>query len=110
CGEARVDPATPFAADGPEKGQGCGGDEWIELSEVAGRIQYAGEISDAFDATVFDNVQKHIKYLVLTNTWPKFVTEIQARRRSDESERSDRTGESNSSLASRISNLINSIF
>ncbi|OTB14114.1 hypothetical protein K445DRAFT_23893 [Daldinia sp. EC12] len=110
CGEARVDPATPFAVDGPEKGQGRGGDEWIELSEMAGRIQYAGEISDDFDATVFDNVQKHIKYLVLTNTWPKFVTEIQARRRSNESERSDRTGESNSSLASRISNLINSIF
>ncbi|KAI2776424.1 hypothetical protein F4815DRAFT_484683 [Daldinia loculata] len=110
CGEARVDPATPFAVDGSAKEQGRSGDDWIELSEVAGRIQYTGEISDAFDATVFDSAQKHIKYLVLTNTWPKFVTEIQERRRSSESGRSDRTGGSHSSLASRISNLIHSIF
>ncbi|KAI1466968.1 uncharacterized protein F4812DRAFT_451811 [Daldinia caldariorum] len=110
CGEARVDPATPFAAEDAEKRQGRSGDEWIELSEMAGRIQYAGEISDAFDVTVFDSAQKHIKYLVLTNTWPKFVTEIRDRRPSSESGRSDGTGESNSSLASRISNLISSLF
>ncbi|KAI0134974.1 hypothetical protein F4814DRAFT_436800 [Daldinia grandis] len=110
CGEARIDPATPFAVDGSAKEQGRSGDDWIELSEMAGSVQYAGEISDAFDTAVFDSAQKHIKYLVLTNTWPKFVTEIQAQRRSGESRRSDRTGGSNSSLASRISNLIHSIF
>ncbi|KAI8959230.1 hypothetical protein F5Y11DRAFT_333836 [Daldinia sp. FL1419] len=109
CGEARVDPATPFAMDGPTKGQGRGGDEWIELSEMANRIQYAGEISDAFDATVFDSAEKHIKYLVLTNTWPKFVTEIQAQRRSIESERSGDSGGSYTSIASRISSFIRSI-
>ncbi|KAG5662593.1 hypothetical protein KAF25_005011 [Fusarium avenaceum] len=34
---------------------------------------YWGDIPEGFDATIFDNSEKHIKYLVLTNTWPKFV-------------------------------------
>ncbi|OTA97435.1 hypothetical protein M434DRAFT_391897 [Hypoxylon sp. CO27-5] len=111
CGEARVDPATPFATDGA---RGIGGetdssDAWMELEEVAGRIQYVGEISDAFDATVFDRAQAHIKYLVLTNTWPKFVTEIQQQRRSGETQRSGGTGNSSSTLASRVSSFIRSI-
>ncbi|KAI0380425.1 hypothetical protein F5Y04DRAFT_281809 [Hypomontagnella monticulosa] len=116
CGEARVDPATPFAADrspGMERGDSDrtadSSNDWIALGEVAGRIQYVGEISDAFDSSVFDHAQDHIKYLVLTNTWPKFVTEIQQQRRSGETERSDRTGESQSTLASKVSNLIRSI-
>ena len=32
-------------------------------------------IPDNFGATAFDNVEKHIKQLVLTNTWPKFVND-----------------------------------
>ena len=36
-------------------------------------MQYWGEIPDEFDETVFDDAEKSIKYLVLTNTWPKFV-------------------------------------
>jgi hypothetical protein len=31
------------------------------------------EIPDAFNEMVFDPAEKEIKYLVLTNTWPKFV-------------------------------------
>ncbi|KAK4248985.1 hypothetical protein C7999DRAFT_13076 [Corynascus novoguineensis] len=42
---------------------------------------YEGDIPEAFDATVFDAAQASIKYLVLTNTWPKYVRE----RRSSES-------------------------
>lgn len=117
CGEARVDPATPFSADGSSGSSRRGSDgtadssgDWIELGEVAGRVQYAGKISDAFDSTVFDKAQAHIKYLVLTNTWPKFVTEIKERRRSSETGRSDDTGMSDSSLASRVSHLIHSLF
>ncbi|KAI1098151.1 hypothetical protein F4804DRAFT_136479 [Jackrogersella minutella] len=110
CGEARVDQATPF--DGPSQSSDSETDsahDYIELQEIAGRIQYAGEISNAFDFGVFDRAQAHIKYLVLTNTWPKFVTEIQQQRRSGETERSHGTGKSQSTLASRVSNLIHSI-
>lgn len=31
------------------------------------------EIPDSFNEMVFDAAEKEIKYLVLTNTWPKFV-------------------------------------
>ncbi|KAI4938442.1 hypothetical protein J4E85_000882 [Alternaria conjuncta] len=31
------------------------------------------EVPDAFNELVFDAAEKEIKYLVLTNTWPKFV-------------------------------------
>ncbi|KAG6006895.1 hypothetical protein E4U21_006614 [Claviceps maximensis] len=36
-------------------------------------VQFWGEIPEAFDESVFDEAVKHVKYLVLTNTWPKFV-------------------------------------
>ncbi|KAK3299753.1 uncharacterized protein B0H64DRAFT_357 [Chaetomium fimeti] len=36
---------------------------------------YAGDIPAAFDASVFDAAHASIKYLVLTNTWPKYVRE-----------------------------------
>ncbi|KAI2471276.1 hypothetical protein F4781DRAFT_130658 [Annulohypoxylon bovei var. microspora] len=112
CGEARVDPATPFTTGGSSQGtdnEADTGGDWIELGEVAGRIQYVGEISEDFDFGVFDRAQAHIKYLVLTNTWPKFVTEIQEQRRSGETERSQDTGNSRSTIASRVSNIIRSI-
>jgi hypothetical protein len=32
------------------------------------------EIPDAFNEMVFDAAENEIKYLVLTNTWPKFVS------------------------------------
>lgn len=116
CGEARVDPATPFSGDSSPGGTRRGSDnssdpsdDWFELGDIAGRVQYAGEISDAFDVSVFDRAQAHIKYLVLTNTWPKFVREIQSQRRSGETERSDETGMSNSTLASRVSDFVRSL-
>ncbi|KAH8841459.1 hypothetical protein MCOR27_001775 [Pyricularia oryzae] len=37
------------------------------------RAQYFGEIPDEFSDQVFDDAEVSIKYLVLTNTWPKFV-------------------------------------
>ncbi|EGR47475.1 uncharacterized protein TRIREDRAFT_63981 [Trichoderma reesei QM6a] len=36
-------------------------------------VQYWGSIPDDFDQTIFDDAERSIKYLVLTNTWPKFV-------------------------------------
>ncbi|KAI2619205.1 hypothetical protein GGR54DRAFT_132734 [Hypoxylon sp. NC1633] len=115
CGEARSDPATPFSDDGsPIPRRGSDGEtdtsgDWMELSEVAARIQYEGDIPEEFDATVFDRAQTHIKYLVLTNTWPKFVNEIQQQRRSGETERSDGTGMSRATFASLVTNFIHSL-
>lgn len=36
-------------------------------------VWYWGEIPSAFSHESFDEAEKEIKYLVLTNTWPKFV-------------------------------------
>ncbi|KAM7215432.1 hypothetical protein V8F06_009192 [Rhypophila decipiens] len=44
---------------------------------------YDGEIPASFDATVFDVAQADIKYLVLTNTWPKYVRERRPSESSD---------------------------
>lgn len=39
------------------------------------RIVFWGDIPDAFNMSIFDEVEHSIKHLVLTNTWPKFVKE-----------------------------------
>lgn len=36
-------------------------------------IWYWGDIPEDFSVEIFDEAEKEIKYLVLTNTWPKFV-------------------------------------
>lgn len=83
-GEKRaVDPALPFesfmmttptkvassgaSAHGSEKGI-------ITASmDVSDRALFWGDIPENFDGHVFDDAEASIKYLVLTNTWPKFV-------------------------------------
>jgi hypothetical protein len=60
------------------------------------------DIPETFDGTIFDAAQASIKYLVLTNTWPKYVRE----RHSFESSGSSRscwTGSSSSSSSSSLS-------
>ncbi|KAM4065863.1 Regulator of G protein signaling superfamily [Hirsutella rhossiliensis] len=83
--KCEVDPATPF--DMPELSpkasttptSSCGGSEKAVVatsedgSAVGDRVQFWGEVPGSFDETVFDDAEKSIKYLVLTNTWPKFV-------------------------------------
>lgn len=51
--------------------------ETLVLNETqrASGLWYDGEIPQVFDATAFDVSQAGIKYLVLTNTWPKYVRE-----------------------------------
>lgn len=39
-------------------------------------VEAGGEIDAAFDEKVFDAAEKSIKYLVMTNTWRKMVTEM----------------------------------
>jgi hypothetical protein len=83
-------PATPFApgADWPREpgagplshgserqiiGSSKNSNTDVGLRAMADRVAYWGEIPVAFDVTVFDKAETSIKYLVLTNTWPKFV-------------------------------------
>lgn len=78
-GERRVlDSATPF--DFPIGGQApstsSGSEKEMVMrtnSCIEDKVQFWGEVPDQFDETVFDDAEKSIKYLVLTNTWPKFV-------------------------------------
>lgn len=52
------DPATPFE----------------QSPHNAGHVlNFNGEIPSGFDATIFEDAEISIKYLVLTNTWPKFI-------------------------------------
>jgi hypothetical protein len=39
------------------------------------QIVYGGEVPAEFTMTIFDEAEASVKYLVLTNTWPKFVKE-----------------------------------
>jgi hypothetical protein len=90
-GEATSNPATPFDVEAPVP------------ASSASNLTYRGEIPAAFEPAVFDRAENHVKYLVLTNTWPKFVTDMQSQRRSSETERSLLTQGSGESGWSRIS-------
>ncbi|KAK8913148.1 hypothetical protein VCV18_011620 [Metarhizium anisopliae] len=98
CGEASANPATPFDIEAPMPLN-----REVSHSDMATLAKYRGEIPAAFTLGVFDNVQSHIKYLVLTNTWPKFVSQMQSRRRSSETGRSVITDASGRSHGSRLS-------
>lgn len=45
-----------------------------ELRSSLKHVSYWGEIPVGFNAEVFDVAERSIKYLVLTNTWPKFLS------------------------------------
>lgn len=94
CGEGSVNPATPFEDDYST----------LPPQDVGIRARYTGEIPDGFNLAVFDHVQDHIKYLVLTNTWPKFVEAM--RRQSSDSMESGYTATSESSLSSWLSSRL----
>lgn len=55
-----------------------------DYDTVAERVQWWGDIPDEFNANVFREAEKSVKYLVLTNTWPKFVKEMLDLRPGDE--------------------------
>ncbi|KAI1854391.1 hypothetical protein JX265_012425 [Neoarthrinium moseri] len=48
----------------------------IELGELSRPAEYITTIPQSFKRTVFDKAHRNIKYLVFTNTWPKFVGQI----------------------------------
>lgn len=98
CGDCRVDPATPFNFE-PEAAN----------SSLWSMVRYTGPIPPGFGPDVFDKIQSHVKYLVFTNTWPKFVEHLQRRRRSSESERSNLTSASSKTLVSRVSSTVSGL-
>lgn len=59
---------------------------------------FRGDIPTAFDASVFDAAHGSIKYLVLTNTWPKYVRE---KRSSDSLSRESRAADTYDSKESK---------
>lgn len=71
-------------------------------------IDYRGEIPAGFGYDIFDISESHIKYLVLTNTWPKYVKEV--RRRTNMSEWTGNSDDSQVTLAHRISSLLHRVF
>ncbi|TPX12655.1 uncharacterized protein E0L32_000832 [Thyridium curvatum] len=92
--EEEVDPATPFEMVSvrrpPPAGvpSDAGSEKGImgeatatttttttadDLTAIADRAFYWGDIPAGFGEGVFDDAEASIKYLVLTNTWPKFV-------------------------------------
>ncbi|TQW04460.1 Regulator of G protein signaling superfamily [Cordyceps javanica] len=86
-GEKRpLDSATPFGAQW-EKSTPVESASESPSSEISGtedRVQYWGDVPDEFNETIFDDAEKSIKYLVLTNTWPKFVRDRRASLDADE--------------------------
>ncbi|KAJ5937848.1 hypothetical protein N7454_004190 [Penicillium verhagenii] len=95
-GEKTVDHSSPFEVDAfvpPQEFEG------VQMSYAD---RYTGEVPSDFDMALFNELEDEIKYLVLTNTWPKFVESMQ--RRSSDTERSTLTTQSDSSLKSWISN------
>jgi hypothetical protein len=78
-GEEResCDPTSPFDKYTFDLPSPSSSDSGKTLQEKAGsikdRVQYWGDIPVDFDASIFDAAEASIKYLVLTNTWPKFI-------------------------------------
>lgn len=58
------EPASPTGSESSEKGM---------ANCIRNRIHYWGDIPKQFNANVFQDAEASIKYLVLTNTWPKFI-------------------------------------
>lgn len=88
------DPATPFETPGwrlnTMNSNTSGVPESARSDEtIMDNIRFWGDIPDEFGETVFDDAEVSIKYLVLTNTWPKFV---KSRRSMDSSDGSVESG------------------
>jgi hypothetical protein len=108
CGEARVDPALPLAFEVPFNFDVPPSPTRSESSQETLYTRYTGAIAQQFGVNIFDDVQAHIKDLVLNNTWPKFVKEIK-RRRSVDSLRSVTTDDSTETAVSRVSRFVKSL-
>jgi hypothetical protein len=101
--DSSPDPATPFETAGwriGTKGDNASNSSEtaiavpnspMQMTDTLDKVRYWGDIPDSFDESVFDDAEMHIKYLVLTNTWPKY---IRARRSMDSTESLESSGNS----------------
>lgn len=64
---------TSVSATEIELGGGGGGGDGGSC--IMSGTTYQGDIPPSFDANVFEKAYDDIRYLVLTNTWPKYVRE-----------------------------------
>jgi hypothetical protein len=108
CGEVRVDPALPYSFEVPFNFDVPLSPTRSESSSTTLYTRYTGAIAQQFGVKTFDDIEVHIKELVLNNTWPKFVKEIR-RRRSVDSLRSDATDDSTETAVSRVSRFVKSL-
>jgi hypothetical protein len=85
---APIDDITPFGngSDEMERASSshCGDDSLFsgadiqmqqDVDFISAHVEYHGVIPHDFDSTCFNASEKSIKYLVLTNTWPKYLKE-----------------------------------
>lgn len=85
----RFDPATPFD-DAPPSPTSSTASACKHSSEativpckecsttditVIDSVRFEGELPTGYDENIFEDAEVSIKYLVLTNTWPKFIKE-----------------------------------
>jgi hypothetical protein len=76
--ERECDPTSPFdkfTFDLPSPAS-ADSEKTMQASmagDIKDRVQYWGDIPADFNASIFDDAEASIKYLVLTNTWPKFI-------------------------------------
>jgi hypothetical protein len=100
-----INPATPFNCPEWNKpgsvDSSCDAPKSVSEKDsfTGDSVQYWGGIPDGFDQSIFDDAEKSIKYLVLTNTWPKFVRD---RRDSMESFQNNGSTEEGSSMCFSI--------
>ncbi|KZL85530.1 regulator of g protein signaling superfamily [Colletotrichum incanum] len=103
--ERFTDPVVPFedVTWVPESSSGSSDKDILSRNGnrdcITDRVQYWGEIPEAFNVGVFDDAETSIKYLVLTNTWPKFVKERRYSLGSEDSGETAETYNSNSTLS-----------
>ena len=92
---SEVDLISPFSASGSSEPPSPTSSDHTEkeisssVAEIKDRVQYWGKVPEAFGPNVFDAAEESIKYLVLTNTWAKFV---RSRRLSSDSSRTLHAG------------------
>ncbi|QPG98294.1 hypothetical protein C2857_007463 [Epichloe festucae Fl1] len=63
-GDSRSNPATPFDIEAPM----CGQLRNTSDADIGSLAKYHGDVPEEFGIDVFDDIQSHVKYLVLTNT------------------------------------------
>lgn len=104
-----VPPNWPRPQDGGERASPTS-EEVLEMQTTFRRVSYYGRIPESFSATCFDQVEASIKYLVLTNTWPKYLEDSKRSSNISSSVESLDVLKPGRSLGSRVARLLSCEF